>query len=1020
MPDYDVTSPDGKTYRVTAPDGATKEQVLAYAKAHYAAPEKAPKQYRVMTKGGPAGYADDAVGADFARTIGSFPYRAAAAIPGLLAEGGNALRYGINKITGSDIAGQTSEFGADTHAINQALGIYEPQTATGQATDAALALLTMAPAAVEARLSPAALAVKRAVDAFKPVAAPIDNQPGLASQFGEAGAKQRAGYILNAAVTGDKNAAVEALQNAPAQTEMGAAPTMGEVAGDTGLAALQRGVANSGAPGIAGKLADRKTDNTGARLSYIKKLSDDIGVPIEAVQEYIGDRLKQFKAAASDIVNSGKADVDAGLETVGPGQSAQKAGGAIRSEFKSALAEKKAQVSRLYNDPVLTEDNPLIQLRPTPEADLRADFVPPVKGADLRAQAADMTGANVKQPQTLLQWVRKRGGIAANDMNAGDVKSMGLNAKGMPTLVHKDGVPLDTLVEGATEQGYLKPGSDINDLLLAIDNEYRSGQPSYRAADLGDVMKYREAQTAAQQADQIGFEPARMTDAELADWFGELKPVSQTDLQHIPSEGRMAGPIHMDLMDAKNKYFGKGAGNPTPETQRIFAELYQPDHLEAQTLLNIQSRANNYASQLRASGNAKEAAFLGKISDAVDNVLESPQGLTKAQQDAIAAARVARKEQGALFEQGPNARVGAVKKFGEQPVTDAEVPALYFNKSRGAADDADAFIRTLGSRRAAVQAAKDYLTGDIRNVALKPDGTVDAARWNTWLKAHSDALKPFPELRDQFSSIGKTQALVDHLDARGAEALERFKRTPAGKIYASDSPASVIKTMITQQGQQGRWHALAQQTKNLPEARAGIRAQLLRYIADQGSSDQVTPDMRPKISENKMLTAVSDILRQTDKTDILTPQQRAALGKIRQELQRSQAVERAAKPTGSDTASNLSVKNEIAGKALTALVDTKTFGLAKWAVKVFGNQKRVEALIGEAILDPKFAAELLKGATPKTKAAVAYRFPELKLVIPAAANSNSPLQVTIGGSPRPLAAQGNGDNRPSPPDGSGQ
>lgn len=36
MPDYDITSPDGKTYRVTAPEGATQAQVLAYAQQHHA------------------------------------------------------------------------------------------------------------------------------------------------------------------------------------------------------------------------------------------------------------------------------------------------------------------------------------------------------------------------------------------------------------------------------------------------------------------------------------------------------------------------------------------------------------------------------------------------------------------------------------------------------------------------------------------------------------------------------------------------------------------------------------------------------------------------------------------------------------------------------------------------------------------------------------------------------------------------------------------------------------------------
>lgn len=39
MPTYTITAPDGKEYDVTAPEGATQEQVLAYAKANYAAKE---------------------------------------------------------------------------------------------------------------------------------------------------------------------------------------------------------------------------------------------------------------------------------------------------------------------------------------------------------------------------------------------------------------------------------------------------------------------------------------------------------------------------------------------------------------------------------------------------------------------------------------------------------------------------------------------------------------------------------------------------------------------------------------------------------------------------------------------------------------------------------------------------------------------------------------------------------------------------------------------------------------------
>lgn len=45
MPDFDITSPDGKKYRVTAPATATQEQILSYAKQHFSNPSAAPTHY---------------------------------------------------------------------------------------------------------------------------------------------------------------------------------------------------------------------------------------------------------------------------------------------------------------------------------------------------------------------------------------------------------------------------------------------------------------------------------------------------------------------------------------------------------------------------------------------------------------------------------------------------------------------------------------------------------------------------------------------------------------------------------------------------------------------------------------------------------------------------------------------------------------------------------------------------------------------------------------------------------------
>lgn len=53
MPVYEVTSPDGKTWEVTAPEGASQEQVLAFARQNWKAPEPPKKPQSVADEVGP-------------------------------------------------------------------------------------------------------------------------------------------------------------------------------------------------------------------------------------------------------------------------------------------------------------------------------------------------------------------------------------------------------------------------------------------------------------------------------------------------------------------------------------------------------------------------------------------------------------------------------------------------------------------------------------------------------------------------------------------------------------------------------------------------------------------------------------------------------------------------------------------------------------------------------------------------------------------------------------------------------
>jgi hypothetical protein len=76
--DFDVTAPDGRTFKVTAPDGATQDQVLAYAQSQFG---KAPKEPTILEK------------------ATSMANAAAKLSPmGALAAGGKAALEGIDKL----------------------------------------------------------------------------------------------------------------------------------------------------------------------------------------------------------------------------------------------------------------------------------------------------------------------------------------------------------------------------------------------------------------------------------------------------------------------------------------------------------------------------------------------------------------------------------------------------------------------------------------------------------------------------------------------------------------------------------------------------------------------------------------------------------------------------------------------------------------------------------------------------------------------------------------------------------
>lgn len=185
---------------------------------------------------------------------------------------------------------------------------------------------------------------------------------------------------------------------------------------------------------------------------------------------------------------------------------------------------------------------------------------------------------------------------------------------------------------------------------------------------------------------------------------------------------------------------------------------YTPDYMPSngQDLLE--------ALQNRLSGGAgRHNRAVGTLRDQSLREQATPhQGFSEQDKALYNWAKQERAEQGRRFEQGynePLSRRGNVS--GEPGMRPEAIPENYFRpgKNGGAAmrdfkkwatDDDIATLR-------------DYAIGDLRDAALNPDGTLNAAKWRVWMDKHVDALRQFPRLKQELSLLSQAQDRVDRL-----------------------------------------------------------------------------------------------------------------------------------------------------------------------------------------------------------------------------------------------------------------
>jgi hypothetical protein len=308
MAKYEITSPDGRRFEITAPDGVSPDAVMSYAKMQFGAKQPIKDNLNAETLNptlGMSGVEKFAAGAgkavaDMGRGIGQL-------IPGLVSRQDVAESRGRDKAlmnTGAGLAGDVTGSvlmtllpGGALRAAGGALGapaltamgssLLAPTTITGAAGVGAGMGLLQPSASTEETLANTALGgvagaaiptIVRGAKAVKSTLEPFYKE-GQAKIMARLLQKSAGGDAQNVAqrITEATKPAVGPFLPGEAKTIMGelvpgSAPTLGQIAGNPGVGALERTLSATN-PEVGRAIGDKVASQNAARVASLENIA---------------------------------------------------------------------------------------------------------------------------------------------------------------------------------------------------------------------------------------------------------------------------------------------------------------------------------------------------------------------------------------------------------------------------------------------------------------------------------------------------------------------------------------------------------------------------------------------------------------------------------------------------------------------------------------------------------------------------------------------------------------------------
>lgn len=564
----------------------------------------------------------------------------------------------------------------------------------------------------------------------------------------------------------------------------GSMPTTAQLAGDPGLAVVEKGLASSTGGSAIGA---RYTSQQDARREALNILLNPVAERQAAAIESVGPRLADASPFGGNLDQS-------------------MAGGMIRSAFDDAYGGMRNQVRQAYGaiDP---EGTASFDLRP-----LQASF-----------QDVVGTGRYQRVPQEISGIMKQiaddiEGGVNVSYRDLQDMRSL---VSDLSFQAGKSGDAatkrLATGMRGAIDN-YLERSSMAPELM--------GGAPTAQPGGAG----YRAASASARDA--MSADP----------WYDDLTVMMKNGLNREATE-RMIGPAGVEELNRMAPGLVRNNGRMLPDTAA--AELGSFESLIQQTGGgSYHADADDFLQALegRLSGmyGRKRQAFQNLREQALQEPNAPHTGFTSEQADAYRQAMELRRLQGSQFEQGANRPLTLRGDLlGGERVADSAIPGGYFKPGGAGTEGMEAFSRSVGGDETARSAMMYYVVQDALKSSTK-NGVVDHIRLSKWISDHESAMSMFDaaELRtalygaleSQQGNFAARQALgkVASVDKAGnwqlAKAQRQFPSLPPEAGLTQDEAASFLKS---------QWDLKrALDTDNMAAVKGSPTAQLTNTMKD--------------------------------------------------------------------------------------------------------------------------------------------------------------------------------------------